>query len=73
VVGRHGHGRWSNRLDRTELDALLANAGAVIDAMRGSFAVKCTTIAVTATRSDVSWTWLMHVHAGTQTTPDQLP
>jgi hypothetical protein len=39
-----------NRLDPTQLDALLANAGAVIHAMGGSVIVKYATVAVTALR-----------------------
>ena len=37
-----------NRLERSQLDALLADAGAVIDAIGGSVTVKYATVAVTA-------------------------
>jgi SAM-dependent methyltransferase len=47
-------GAGFNRLDRTQVDALLENVGAGIDAMGGSFTVKYTTVAVTATRSNVT-------------------
>jgi hypothetical protein len=43
-----------NRLDPTQLDALLANAGAVIHAMGGSVIVKYATVAVTALRLSTS-------------------
>jgi hypothetical protein len=43
-----------NRLDRTQVDALLETVAAGIDAMGGSFTVKYATVAVTATRSDVT-------------------
>jgi SAM-dependent methyltransferase len=43
-----------NRLERSQFDALLADAGAVIDAMGGSVTVKYATVAVTALRLSTS-------------------
>jgi SAM-dependent methyltransferase len=43
-----------NRLERSELEALLTNTGAVIDAMGGSVIVKYATVAVMAMRSSGS-------------------
>lgn len=43
-----------NRLERSQLDVLLADAGAVIDAMGASVTVKYATVAVTALRLSTS-------------------
>ena len=43
-----------NRLERSQLDAPLADASAVIDATGGSVTVKCATVAVTALRLSTS-------------------